>query len=118
MALSKEEEDLEKTTEAVVQAATDFAVSENPGVTNEELAKILHDTLMMSDGILDAKVEVRQEDEDEKVVREVMEAPERFYVKFGPKPDAVAYKRTLPLRGDWSDPYLESYECARAFRKK
>ena len=34
-----------------------------------------------------------------------------------PKPVAVAYKRTAPLWGDRSDAYLESYECARAFRK-
>jgi hypothetical protein len=44
-------------------------------------------------------------------------APERFYVKFAPKPVAVAYKRTVPLWNDRSDAYLESYECARAFRK-
>ena len=43
-------------------------------------------------------------------------APERFYVKLGPKPVAVAYTRTVPLWGDRSDAYLESYECARAFR--
>ena len=45
-------------------------------------------------------------------------APERFYVKLEPKPVAVPYKRTVPLWGDRSDAYLESYECARAFRKK
>jgi hypothetical protein len=44
-------------------------------------------------------------------------APERFYVMFDPKPVAVAYKRTVPLWDDRSDAYLESYECARAFRK-
>lgn len=43
-------------------------------------------------------------------------APERFYVKLGPKPVAVEYKRTVPLWGDRSDAYLESYECARAAR--
>jgi hypothetical protein len=45
------------------------------------------------------------------------DAPERFYVKFDPKPVAVEYKRTVPLWEDRSDAYLESYECARAFRK-
>jgi len=44
-------------------------------------------------------------------------APERFYVKLQPKPVAVEYKRTVPLWNDRSDAYLESYECARAFRK-
>jgi hypothetical protein len=44
-------------------------------------------------------------------------APERFYVKFAPKPVAVEYKRTVPLWNDRSDAYLESYECARASRK-
>lgn len=44
-------------------------------------------------------------------------APERFYVKFDPKPVAVEYKLTVPLWGERSDAYLESYECARAFRK-
>ncbi|MBN9121663.1 MAG: hypothetical protein J0I06_21385 [Planctomycetes bacterium] len=44
-------------------------------------------------------------------------APERFYVKFEPKSVAVAYTRTVPLWVDRSDAYLESYECARAFRK-
>jgi hypothetical protein len=44
-------------------------------------------------------------------------APERFYVKLAPKPVAVEYRRTVPLWGDRSDAYLESYECARAFRK-
>ncbi len=44
-------------------------------------------------------------------------APERFYVKMEPKPVAVPYKRTVPLWSDRSDAYLESYECARAFRK-
>ena len=44
-------------------------------------------------------------------------APERFYVKMEPKPVAVEYKRTVPLWNDRSDAYLESYECARAFRK-
>jgi hypothetical protein len=44
-------------------------------------------------------------------------APERFYVKMTPKPVAVEYKRTVPLWNDRSDAYLESYECARAFRK-
>jgi hypothetical protein len=44
-------------------------------------------------------------------------APERFYVKFAPKPVAVDYKRTVPVWNDRSDAYLESYECARAFRK-
>jgi hypothetical protein len=44
-------------------------------------------------------------------------APERFYVKMEPRPVAVGYKRTVPLWGDRSDAYLESYECARAFRK-
>jgi hypothetical protein len=44
-------------------------------------------------------------------------APERFYVKFEPKPVAVAYKRTVPLWNRRGDAYLESYECARAFRK-
>jgi hypothetical protein len=43
-------------------------------------------------------------------------SPERFYVKFDPKPVAVPYKLTVPLRGDRSDAYLESYECARACR--
>ena len=43
-------------------------------------------------------------------------SPERFYVKFQPKPVAVAYTRTVPLWIDFSDAYLESYECARAFR--
>jgi hypothetical protein len=43
-------------------------------------------------------------------------APERFYVKLGPKPAVVSYKRTAPLWGDRSDAYLESYECARAIR--
>jgi hypothetical protein len=44
-------------------------------------------------------------------------APERFYVKMDPKPVAAEYKRTIPLWADFSDAYLESYECARAFRK-
>jgi len=44
-------------------------------------------------------------------------APERFYVKMEPKPVAVEYRRTAPLWEDRSDAYLESYECARAFRK-
>jgi hypothetical protein len=44
-------------------------------------------------------------------------ASERFYMKFDPKPVAVAYKRTVPLWDDRSDAYLESYECARLFRK-
>jgi hypothetical protein len=43
-------------------------------------------------------------------------SPERFYVKLDPKPVAKPYKLTVPLRGDRSDAYLESYECARAFR--
>jgi hypothetical protein len=40
----------------------------------------------------------------------------RFYVKFAPKPVAVPYKLTAPSWNDSSDAYLESYECARAFR--
>jgi len=44
-------------------------------------------------------------------------APERFYVKMDPKPVVVEYKLTVPLWNDRSDAYLESYECARAFRK-
>jgi hypothetical protein len=44
-------------------------------------------------------------------------APERFYVKLAPRPVAVGYKRTVPSWNDRSDAYLESYECARAFRK-
>lgn len=43
-------------------------------------------------------------------------APERFYVKMEPKPVAVNYKLTVPLWSERSDAYLESYECARAFR--
>jgi hypothetical protein len=43
-------------------------------------------------------------------------APERFYVKLDPKPVAKPYKLTVPLWDDRSDAYLESYECARAFR--
>jgi hypothetical protein len=42
--------------------------------------------------------------------------PERFYVKLGPKPVGGPYERTVPLWGDRSDAYLESYECASAFR--
>lgn len=42
---------------------------------------------------------------------------DRFYVKFDPKPVAVAYKLTVPLWNGHTDAYLESYECARAFRK-
>ncbi len=41
---------------------------------------------------------------------------DRFYVKLDPKPTARAYKLTVPLRDECSDAYLESYECARAFR--
>ncbi len=44
------------------------------------------------------------------------DSPERFYVKLDPKPVAVAYKLTVPLWNDRSNAYLESYECARAFR--
>jgi hypothetical protein len=44
-------------------------------------------------------------------------APERFYVKFEPKPVAVPYKRTVQMWNDRDDAYLESYACARAFRK-
>ena len=44
-------------------------------------------------------------------------APERFYVKLDPKPVAVPYKRTVSPWKERSDAYLESYECARAFRK-
>lgn len=44
-------------------------------------------------------------------------APERFCVNFRPVMEAMEYKRTVPLWGDRSDAYLESYECARAFRK-
>lgn len=44
------------------------------------------------------------------------ESADRFRVKFEPKPVAVAYKRTVPLWDDRSNAYLESYECARAFR--
>jgi hypothetical protein len=40
----------------------------------------------------------------------------RFYVKFEPKPVAKPYKLTVPLWNDRMDAYLESYECARAFR--
>jgi hypothetical protein len=40
----------------------------------------------------------------------------RFYMRFEPKPTDVAYKLTVPLWNDRSDAYLESYECARAFR--
>ncbi|MBY0456439.1 MAG: hypothetical protein K2V38_03820 [Gemmataceae bacterium] len=42
--------------------------------------------------------------------------PERFFVRFGPKMEAVGYKREVPLWVDRSDAFLESYECARAFR--
>jgi hypothetical protein len=43
----------------------------------------------------------------------------RAAVRMGeaPPPVAVEYRRTVPLWGDRSDAYLESYECARAFRK-
>lgn len=44
-------------------------------------------------------------------------SPERFFVKMEPKPVAVPYKLTVPLQKEDSDAYLESYECARAFRK-
>ena len=44
-------------------------------------------------------------------------SPNRFYVKFDPKPVAVEYKLTVPMWGNPTDGYLESYECARAFRK-
>ena len=40
----------------------------------------------------------------------------RFYVKFEPKPVAKPYKLTVPKWNDRMDAYLESYECARAFR--
>jgi hypothetical protein len=43
------------------------------------------------------------------------QAPERFYVRLGPRPVAVRYERSVPLWTDRSDAYLESYECARAF---
>ncbi len=78
--MSKEEEKLEKTTETIVRAAVDFAVSENQEITNMELASILREVLMMSDGVLSSKVEVVQETEEERTVREVMEAPESFTV--------------------------------------
>lgn len=44
-------------------------------------------------------------------------APERFHVKMDPKPVAVPYKLTVPIYGECQDAYVESYECARAFRK-
>jgi hypothetical protein len=40
----------------------------------------------------------------------------RFYVRFEPKPVAKPYRLTVPLWNDRMDAYLESYECARAFR--
>ncbi len=43
-------------------------------------------------------------------------APERFYVRLEPKPVAKPYKLTVPLWNERADAYLESYECARAFR--
>lgn len=41
---------------------------------------------------------------------------DRFYVKLEPKPVAKPYKLTVPLWNERADAYLESYECARAFR--
>ncbi|VTR91660.1 unnamed protein product [Gemmata massiliana] len=42
---------------------------------------------------------------------------DRFYLKFDPKPAPVRYALTVSLWRNITDAYLESYECARAFRK-
>lgn len=43
-------------------------------------------------------------------------SPDRFYVKFDPEPVAQPYKITVSQQFRRADAYLESYECARAFR--
>lgn len=72
--------DLKKTTEELVRAAAAVAMGDDRGITNEQLAEVLQDTLSLHPQVLNSKVEVVQETEEERAVREVMEAPERFTV--------------------------------------
>lgn len=74
------DEDVEKTTEDLISATASVIAHENPGFTDEEMARELEKTLCLSPDVVSAKVEIVPESEDEKVVREVMEAPERFTV--------------------------------------
>lgn len=73
-------EDVEETTKGLVTAATSVIAQENPGITNDDMARELEKTLCLSKDVLSAKVRITGETEDEKVVREVMETPERFTV--------------------------------------